>query len=352
MSPGLEFSSHQIYLNRCLQLAALGSSMVYPNPRVGAVIVHEGQIIGEGFHQFSGGPHAEVEAVNAVEDRSLLPQSTIYVSLEPCNFHGKTPACSELILRHKIPKVVIGCTDPNPKVAGMSIQRLREAGVEVNIAPDPQPFEEVIRVFRTNQLEKRPYVVLKWAESQDGFIAGLDHMGIPIQTPITGRMVKEEVHRLRAYHHAIMVGRRTAEIDNPQLNTRLYPGENPIRIVWDKASKLRTDLGLLTDGKQTLVLSDSTTLASQTVSYYQPKQWENLLEILQGLYSDQSICSILVEGGTQLLQQFIDQGIYDEVYRFVGNKKLGKGIEAPNISTLPSMDTNRLLGEDRLFMLP
>ena len=347
---GSELSAQQIYLNRCLQLAKLGSSRVYPNPRVGAVIVHEDRIIGEGFHAFAGGPHAEVEAVNAVEDLSILPQSTLYVSLEPCNFHGKTPACSELILKHKIPKVIVGCTDPNPKVAGMSIRRLREAGVEVLLAPDPQPFEEVIRVFRINQLEKRPYIVLKWAESQDGFITGLDQEGNSVQTPITGRLVKEQVHKLRAYHHAIMVGRRTAEIDDPQLSTRLFPGADPIRIVWDRALKLRQQLRLFTDGGRTLVLSDSLEASSQSVSFYQPSQWESLSDVLQGLYKDLGISSILVEGGRNLLQQFINRGIYDEVYRFIGNKKLEKGLDAPDTTGISDWETVQRLGEDELFL--
>ena len=342
--------SHSHYLARCIQLAQLGSSRVYPNPRVGAVIVYQDRIIGEGFHAYSGGPHAEVVAVQSVEDKSLLTDSTIYVSLEPCDYHGKTPPCTDLILSCGIPKVVVGCQDPHPRVAGSGLNRLREKGVEVIMAEDPTPFEEVIKVFRTNQLAHRPYIVLKWAESKDGFIASRDDQGNPQQVSITGKASQEFVHKLRAYHHSIMVGKNTAAVDNPKLTTRAYPGRNPIRIVWDKALELDKDLHLFKDDAPTLILTELPQEASSSHSYYTPQQWKDIASLIQGLYQDQRICSILVEGGAQTLQQFIDQGVYDEVYRLIGDKVLEKGVKAPDISPLGPADKQTTLGEDQCFI--
>ena len=283
----------------------------------------------------------------SIENKEWLKESTLYVSLEPCDYHGKTPPCTDLILSCGIPRVVVGCQDPHPRVAGSGLERLKKAGVEVIMAEDAQPFEDLIKVFRTNQLEKRPYVVLKWAESKDGFIAGLDEEGNPTQVAITGKPAKEFVHQLRAYHHSIMVGKNTASVDNPKLTTRSYPGHSPIRIVWDKSLELNKELHLFQDGGPTLILTEIPKTASSSHSYYTPNQWQDIDSLVKGLYRDRGICSILVEGGAQLLQQFIDQGVYDEVYRLVGDKILGKGVKAPDISTLASESEQCILGEDR-----
>lgn len=337
------------FLNRCLELARMGSSKVYPNPRVGAVIAHNGQIIGEGFHPFSGGPHGEVSAYQSVSELHLLPESTLYVSLEPCNHFGKTPPCTDLILKTGIPRVVVGCLDPNPKVAGKGITRLRQHGVEVILADDPAPFAALNAPFFINQQQKRPYIVLKWAQSPDGFIAGLDIAGNPQSTPITGKETRRKVHQLRAWHHAIMVGRKTAAIDNPRLNTRVFYGQDPIRIVLDRQQQLNPDLHLLQDKQATIVLNQQQQSISGNKTYHIPTQWTPFPALISSLYTDLGICSILVEGGKHLLQQFLDTDLYDELFVFEGGKELRKGVSAPVIPTGLSSGQIVEIGPDQLF---
>lgn len=317
-----------MFLQRCIDLALKADSRTFPNPKVGAVIVYEGKIIGEGYHEYAGGPHAEVNAVASVKNKSLLPYSTIYVSLEPCNHFGKTPPCVNLILEHKIPKVVVGCLDPNPQVAGKGVARLRENGVTVHVADNTADFQAINKVFFCNQIEKRPYIVLKWAESQDGFIAPFP----PRPYPISDKENSLFVHHLRAKHHAIMIGANTARIDNPQLTVRKVVGKSPIRIVWDKNLQLPQDLHLFTDGNETIVLNLHKNEKIGNVRYYVPSNslaWENVRVMAKCLFDDLGICSILVEGGQNLLQQFIDAKLYDEVHRFVGKMRFGQGISAP-----------------------
>lgn len=333
------------FLHRCIQLAELGGTKVIPNPKVGAVIVHNGTIIGEGFHPYSGGPHAEVVAVRDVKDQTLLPDSTIYVSLEPCNHFGKTPPCVDLILEHKIPRVVVGCLDPNPKVAGKGIERLRTNGVEVELAEDVTPFTFLNRAFFVNQLYHRPYITLKWAQTADGFIAGHDEAGNGIPIKITDFPSDVLVHKLRASHQAILVGRKTALSDDPSLTTRYYPGESPLRIVFDRKGTLPRTLKLFTDGNKTMILGAETT-KTENVAYYSPTQWTNLSLLLEELYSEKGICSILVEGGREILQQFIDQGVYDEIICFEGHKKIHAGIPAPTLASSFSFDSTRFSGQD------
>ncbi len=228
------FSSQDaLFLHRCLDLALKASRAVAPNPYVGSVIVHYGRIIGEGFHQQAGQPHAEVLAVRAVADPTLLKESTIYVTLEPCAHFGKTPPCADLIIRHQIPRVVIGMQDPNPKVDGGGIARMKAQGIEVVLSPDPRPFAEINHVFLTNLAFQRPFIALKWAQTADGYLAGVQTNGGSFPVRITGPQANQYTHRLRASYQGIWIGRKTAEIDNPRLNTRLYPGPNPIKIVWE-----------------------------------------------------------------------------------------------------------------------
>lgn len=318
------------YLQRSIDLALKADARTFPNPKVGAVIVYEDTIIGEGYHQYAGGPHAEVNAVNAVKNKDLLPFSTIYVSLEPCNHFAKTPPCVNLVLTHKIPKVVVGCLDPNPQVAGKGLARLREHGVEVVLAENPDDFVQINKVFFCNQIEKRPYIVLKWAESNDGFIAPFP----PRPYPISDKENSLFVHHLRAAHHAIMIGANTARIDNPQLTVRKVVGRSPIRIVWDKALQLPNDLHLFRDGQETIVLNSLKHEKIGSVNYYipsNPAAWENVKTMTQCLFQDLGICSILVEGGSYMLQQFLDRKHYDELYRFVGKVNFQKGIAAPHL---------------------
>ena len=342
-------TADHLYLERCLYLARMGSARVFPNPQVGAVLVHQDTIIGEGYHAYAGGPHAEVKALEVVHDRSLLAHSTMYVSLEPCSHHGKTPPCVSAIILYGIPRVVIGCLDPNPQVSGRGVQRLREAGIQVDLAPFPDVYQEVNRAFFCNQQQHRPWIILKWAESADGFIAGLDANGMPAATPITGREAGILVHKLRSQVQAIMVGRRTAQIDNPRLNTRHFFGENPVRIVFDRQLRLPVNLQLLNDGQASIVLNESQSRKSGLLHYYVPQQWNDMRHLMEELYGQLGICSILIEGGVQLLQQFIDQGVYDEIWKFSSLKSLQNGLPAPVLPPTISWHSRKLIGEDLLY---
>jgi len=338
------------YLERCKQLANIADSRVFPNPKVGSVIVHQGKIIGEGFHKMPGTGHGEVVAVASVADKSLLPSACMYVNLEPCNHYGKTPPCTELILKHKIPRVVIGSLDPNPQVAGSGVKRLRSHGVEVLLAENPSSFLALNRVFFVNQLYKRAFIVLKWAESADNFIATFDSKGKAIPTPISGSQSIRLAHKLRAQHHAIMIGRNTAVVDNPRLNTRLFPGNTPLRIVLDKSLRLPRSLRIFQDGLPSLILNTKKHETQGSVQYYIPRQFVDLEELGKELYQELGICSILVEGGSDLLQQYIDQRAYDEIWRVEAQKKLYKGVKGPTISKNLIFEQKNLDSEDQLFL--
>lgn len=336
-----------VFLLRTLQLARLGSSRVFPNPQVGALIVHETRILAEGYHTYSGGPHAEVNAVHALraEDKALLPASTLYVSLEPCSHHGKTPPCADLILRHGIGRVVVGCVDPNPQVAGRGLQRLRNQGVEVVLAPDPAPYEALNPGFTLNQRARRPFLTLKWAESPDGYVAALDARGQPRPVHLSGPEADIAVHRLRAGHQAILVGRRTAAIDNPRLTTRRYPGAHPRRVVLDPDLRLPPTLALLSDGLPTIVLNRSRQEQVGQILYYAPGQWEDMQVLCWELYHHLGLTKILIEGGTRLLQQCLDQGVYDHVVRLRGRQRLGQGVAGPTLPPGFAFDRSYWLGD-------
>ncbi|MDW3648790.1 MAG: bifunctional diaminohydroxyphosphoribosylaminopyrimidine deaminase/5-amino-6-(5-phosphoribosylamino)uracil reductase RibD [Bacteroidia bacterium] len=338
-----------LFLNRCKELAEMSDSRVYPNPRVGSVIVHEGKIIGEGFHRMPGSAHAEVAAVASVKDKSLLPSSTIYVNLEPCNHFGKTPPCTHLILEHKIPEVVIGSLDPNPQVAGSGVQRLKEHGLKVRVAEDPGEFHDLNKVFFTNQLKKRAFILLKWAESSDNFIATFNEEGKAIPTPISGSQSLRLAHKLRAKHHAIMIAKNTALIDNPRLNTRLYPGRTPIRIILDRNMELPRSLGIFQDGLETLILNEKENTSEGAVRWIKTDKLGDLNKLSGELLERLGICSVLVEGGSNLLQQYIDQAAYDEIWRVEAEKTLLQGISGPKIPAQINFEQGRLDRKDQLF---
>lgn len=323
-------SKDQLFLNRCLDLARLGGVSVEPNPRVGAVVVYEGKIIGEGWHQFYGGPHAEVNAVNAVkaEDQDKLKRSTLYVSLEPCNHVGKTPACTDLILRHKIPSVVVGATDPNPKMSGKSLEYLRSRGVEVRIADHPHPFHELNRHFEFNQTKKRPYITLKWARSADGFIAKTDEAGNPVRATLSSPANRTFVHSLRASHAAILVGSRTALVDAPSLTTRHYPGPNPIKILLDPKLEVPLNNPIFSSG-QTIVVNTDREANLSNVRLMKMDSPFDLAILTKRLYEEFDIGSILVEGGVQVLNGFLSVRLWDEIIVSESPKILGKGIYGP-----------------------
>ena len=293
------------YMQRCIQLARCGEAGAAPNPMVGAVVVCDGRIIGEGYHRRCGGPHAEVNAISSVKEKHLLSRSTIYVSLEPCAHYGKTPPCADLIVRSGIPRVVIGCTDPFAKVNGLGIKKLKEAGCEVIIGVLEDECRELNRRFFTFHQKHRPWITLKWAQSKDYYISGAQPL------LLSNTLTQTLVHRLRARRAAILVGTRTALIDNPTLTTRCWPGPNPLRLTIDRHSILPSSLHLMDRSTPTIVYTH-----------------ESIEEILTDLYN-RGIQSLLVEGGARLLQSFIDAGLWDEARIETAPVSLHEGVKAP-----------------------
>lgn len=325
------FSESDIFfMQRCLQLAAHGRGMVAPNPMVGAVVVCDGKVIGEGWHRKAGTPHAEVHAIAAVQDKSLLSRSTIYVSLEPCAHFGKTPPCAHLIVANKLARVVVACEDPFPAVAGKGIEIIRAAGIPVTVGVCEKEALALNRFFITAQIKKRPYVILKWAESADGFIAPASGNN----KAISGQWAQLYNHKWRTEVDAIAVGFQTALLDNPQLNPRKIFGAPPLRLAIDPEAALPADLALFTDGLPTwqVVNRKKTGVQQPQVSVVAldfQGQW--VLELLRALHAG-GVQSLLVEGGTKTLQQFLMAGVVDEVRRFRSKDlSLGLGIAAPEV---------------------
>lgn len=324
----MELSDEQ-YMHRAIMLAEQGGVAVAPNPKVGAVIVHNHQIIGEGFHTKYGAPHAEVEAVNRVKDQSLLAESTIYVTLEPCSHFGKTPPCCDLLIHHRFKKVVIGVTDPNPSVNGSGIQRLRNAGIEVVIGLLARECRFMNRRFLISQEKKRPYIILKWAESQDGFIDVKRENSLRIVHRISGEESHRLVHEWRSEEQGILVGWKTILNDNPQLNVRLTEGPNPIRIILDANLNAPSDSKVFSEDQETIILNKIRNSLRQNLHYIQQKDltFANIFQVL----NDFNIISVLVEGGRETLQRFIDENVWDEIRRFKGEIYLNEGVKAPEI---------------------
>lgn len=321
----------EIYINRCIELAKNGLGTTYPNPMVGSVIVHDGKIIGEGWHRKAGEPHAEVNAINSVKDQSLLAKATIYVSLEPCSHFGKTPPCCDLIIKHKIPNVVIGTVDPNSKVAGTGIKRLIENGCEVTVGILEKECTELNKRFFTFHNKKRPYIILKWAESKDGFIAPLEKEK---QEPVwvSNTFSRQLTHKWRSEEQAILVGTQTVLDDNPKLDARDWTGNNPIRIVLDRTGKITTD-HFVKDGKtKTIVITERENLTSCENLNYEIIIFDNqLADKITDILYQYGIQSVIVEGGKQTLQTFIDNNLWDEARVFIGNISLNKGVNAPQL---------------------
>lgn len=317
------------YIRRCIQLARNGMCNAAPNPMVGAVIVHNDRIIGEGYHARCGEGHAEVNAIRSVKDENLLQESTIYVSLEPCSHYGKTPPCADLIIRKGIPRVVVGCVDPFSLVSGRGIQKLKDAGIDVKVGVLEAECRQLIKRFVTFNTQQRPYITLKWAESADGFIDINREEGQPVvlSTPITSMYV----HKQRAEHHAILVGRRTALLDNPSLTTRNWYGKNPVRLVIDKELTLPTSLKLFDGSASTWIFTAQDKASTSQVIYFKLDFSRSILpQILQKLYENK-LQALLVEGGSQLLQSFIDEGLWDEIYTEHSTKVLENGVKGPVI---------------------
>lgn len=318
------------YMRRCIELARNGRCNVSPNPMVGAVIVFEGKIIGEGYHIRCGEAHAEVNAIRSVKNPALLKHSTIYVSLEPCSHYGKTPPCADLIIEKQIPRIVIGCKDPFNEVAGRGIQKLRDAGREVTVGVLEKECRELIKHFITFNTLHRPYITLKWAESADGYVDVCRTGGQPeiLSTPLTSMLV----HKKRAEADAILVGTHTALLDNPSLTVRNWAGQDPVRLVLDRNLSLPTNLHLF-DGKvKTLVFTEKEHAGRTNVEYIRLDFTKDLLpQLLEVLYR-QKLQSLLVEGGSRLLQSFINAGLWDEIFIEKSSRLLHAGVKSPEIS--------------------
>ncbi|MDG1719269.1 MAG: bifunctional diaminohydroxyphosphoribosylaminopyrimidine deaminase/5-amino-6-(5-phosphoribosylamino)uracil reductase RibD [Flavobacteriales bacterium] len=317
----------EFFLNECLEIARLGIGRVSPNPMVGSVIVYKGEIIGEGYHEKYGSDHAEVNAINSVKDKSLLSKSTLYVNLEPCSHFGKTPPCSDLIIKYKIPKVVIGCMDTYSEVNGTGINKMRNAGIDVKVGIMEEESRELNKRFFTFHEKKRPYIILKWAESKDGFIAPKN------QTEpfwMTSNKSKKLVHKWRSEEDSILVGRITAEKDNPSLTVREVLGVNPIRLVIDKDLKLSKNLNLFNSESKTIIFNKIKSDNSSKNNYIKINFNDMINSILKELYKQKNQ-SVIVEGGTTTLQSFIEENIWDEARIFTTDKKLENGVKSPII---------------------
>lgn len=318
------------YMRRCIELARNGRCNVSPNPMVGAVIVFEGKIIGEGYHIRCGEAHAEVNAIRSVKNPALLKHSTIYVSLEPCSHYGKTPPCADLIIEKQIPRIVIGCKDPFNEVAGRGIQKLRDAGRKVTVGVLEKECRELIKHFITFNTLHRPYITLKWAESADGYVDVCRTEGQPeiLSTPLTSMLV----HKKRAEADAILVGTHTALLDNPSLTVRNWAGQDPVRLVLDRNLSLPTNLHLFDGRVKTLIFTEKDPAGRMNVEYIRLDFTKDLLpQLLEVLYR-QKLQSLLVEGGSRLLQSFINAGLWDEIFVEKSSRLLHAGVKSPEIS--------------------
>ena len=319
-----------LFMRRALELAECGRGYVSPNPLVGCVIVHNDSIIGEGYHQQYGGPHAEPNAVQAVERPELLKEATVYVTLEPCAHFGKTPPCAQLLIDKQVKRVVVALEDPNPLVAGKGIQMMEDAGFEVVVGVLEQEAAALNKRFFTQIQKKRPYVILKWAQTKDGFVARGDYSSKWISNVHSRQLV----HRWRAEEDAIMVGTKTAYYDNPRLNTRDWEGKNPVRIVIDKKLTLDNNLHLFDHSQPTICYNLVKEETEENLNFVKLKQDFGIQDILDDLHR-RNIQSLIVEGGSFLLQSFISEELWDEARVFIGNTHFGNGIPAPLFNQKP-----------------
>lgn len=321
--------THEKYIKRCIELAKNGFGTTYPNPMVGSVIVYNNEIIGEGWHRKSGEPHAEVNAINSVKDKSLLSKSTIYVSLEPCSHFGKTPPCCDLIIKNNIPNVVVGTVDSFAKVSGNGIKKLLEAGKNVTIGILEDECIELNKRFFTYHNKKRPYIILKWAETQDGFIAPISKdKKEPVW--ITNEISRQLVHKWRSEEQAILVGTQTVLDDNPKLDVRNWTGNNPTRIVLDRTGKISNDYNVKDKSVKTIVITEQENLQTLDNLYYENCIFdEHLANSICKILHKHEIQSVIIEGGKQTIQTFIDSNLWDEARVFKGSSCFKNGTKAP-----------------------
>lgn len=336
---------HHLFIQRCFELASLAAGKVAPNPRVGAVITYKNKIIGEGFHQFAGSPHAEINAINSLKDKALLPKSRLYISLEPCNNFGQTPPCVDSILAYKIPEVYISLVDPNPLTKGQSLAKLKAAGVKIKINILPQKGFNTTAGFISTFQNKRPYIILKYAQSLNKKI-GLPNEQFWISNAYTKRLT----HKWRSEINAIIVGSGTLRIDNPQLNNRLFFGKSPVKLLLKRHGNVLPNTAALLSEGQSIIISEPN---SHRINYPNTAQWflpfdANLLpNILQKL-QEEGLNSLLVEGGATLLNSFIRQNLWDEARIFTGNKVINaqNSIPAPEITG--TLTNSFQIGDNRL----
>jgi len=345
-------TDHQ-FINRCLHIASFAQGKTAPNPLVGAVIVHNGKIIGEGYHRFYGGAHAEVNAVAAVKDKSLLSKSTLYVNLEPCSHFGKTPPCVDLIIEHKIPKVVVGMLDPNPQVNGKGIEKLRNAGIEVVVGVEEEKCRELNKIFITNIEKQRPYILLKWAQTADGFIDIVRQNADIEPLKISNAVTKTLNHQCRTQYSAILVGTKTALLDNPKLTATKWTGKSPVRMVIDKDMILPASYNIFDNSAETVIFCslssflrkqeslDIKTIAGQArndnallfkeknTEFVKLNFDENIIPQILNYLHINKLSSLIVEGGRQLLQSFIDQNLWDECHIETSEQIISNGVPAP-----------------------
>jgi diaminohydroxyphosphoribosylaminopyrimidine deaminase/5-amino-6-(5-phosphoribosylamino)uracil reductase len=319
----------EIFMNRSIQLAGNGLGFTRPNPSVGCVVVYEGKIIGEGFTSPYGGSHAEVNAINSVKDKNLLEKATLYVTLEPCSHFGKTPPCADYIIKHKILKVVIGCVDTHSVVAGKGIERLISNGVDVVVGVLEEKCWEQHKRFFTVQNKNRPYVILKWAQTRDGFVApAYKDTNRPVW--ISNAVSRQLVHKWRSEEHAILVGTNTALADNPKLDVRSWGGEAPVRIVLDRTLRVPKENNLFDRSIKTIVCTSVLLPNSDELLVYEQLNFENdLAKQLCAILMKHQIQSVIIEGGTQTLNSFIKEGVWDEARVFYGESNFNKGVKAP-----------------------
>jgi diaminohydroxyphosphoribosylaminopyrimidine deaminase / 5-amino-6-(5-phosphoribosylamino)uracil reductase len=325
------------YMNRCLQLAESGAGAVAPNPMVGAVLVYEDRVIGEGYHEIYGGPHAEVNCIASVseKDEQHIPKATMYVSLEPCAHFGKTPPCTDLIIKNKIPKVVIGSRDPFKEVDGKGIEKLKAAGIVVELGILEKECIALNKRFFTFHQQKRPYIILKWAQSADGMIAGSGSERLLISNDYSNRLV----HKWRSEEASILVGTNTALLDNPELTTRLWPGKSPMRLVLDMNLCLPGSLKLFDGTQQTIIFNIIKEGEESNLHYYKIDGSADINRQICTALFKLKIQSVIVEGGARLLQSFVDADLWDEA-RVITNQNLfiTNGLTAPVLKKYSSSE--------------
>ncbi len=339
-------TAHEIYMKRCLQLALLGAGNVAPNPMVGSVLMYENRIIGEGYHEVYGQAHAEVNCIASVAegDKHLINKSTLYVSLEPCVHYGKTPPCADLIIKYNIPRVVIGCRDSYKAVDGKGIEKLQNTGIEVITGILEQEARELNKRFFTFHEYKRPYIILKWAETANHFIGNKTNERLLISNESTNRLV----HKWRSEEAAILVGTSTALLDNPSLSNRLWTGKQPIRLVIDRELKLPESLHLFDKQQSTIIFNYLKNNKENNLIHHQIEKKKDLLSQIMDACYQLNIQSILVEGGQKTLQSFIDSNLWDEA-RIITNTTLSvaDGISSPILYNA-KLDKSIALGDDRI----